>query len=87
MSEKKCKVCGAPAEWVYDDEPFCEICLCTELDIQEVDPPRRCEQCGTLLKGSYVTDDDDDNAFCSAKCALEYYDAKKLEVMEQEDDE
>lgn len=84
MSEKKCDMCGAPAEWKWEGDDYCEDCLCTNLCIQEVDPPRRCEQCGVPIKGSYFTDDDDDNAFCSKKCALEYYDAKKLEV-EQED--
>ncbi len=79
MSEKKCRVCGAPAEWGWEGEHYCEDCLGIELDIYEVGPQHRCEQCGTPFKGSYVTDEDDDNAFCSRKCALEYYGAKKLE--------
>jgi predicted nucleic acid-binding Zn ribbon protein len=81
---KKCS-CGEPAEWVFDSEFYCEYCLGVELDIQEVDPPRRCEQCGTSIKGSYFTDND--NAFCSRECAFEYYDAKKLEKEEDNDNE
>lgn len=79
MREKKCKVCSEPAEWMYDDEPFCESCLCSDFDIQEVIPPRRCEQRRTPIKGSYFIAQEEDNAFCSRDCALEYYDAKKLE--------
>lgn len=78
MSNEKCKVCGAPAEWMYDDEPFCESCVCSGLDIKEVVPPRRCEQCGTPLGGCYITDEYNDT-FCSRDCALKYYNAKKLE--------
>lgn len=81
MSEKKCEVCGAPAEWAHDDELFCECCLCTDFGVHEIVPPRRCERCGTPLKGAYFIDDDD-NAFCSIKCALEYYDAVLVEEEE-----
>lgn len=78
MSDKKCKVCGETAEWVYDNEPFCEDCLCCDFWIYRVDPQRRCDQCGRSFKGAYFTDDGDKNEFCSRKCALEYYEAKKL---------
>lgn len=84
MSDKKCK-CGEDAKWVYDNEFYCEDCLCMDFCIEEVVPPRRCEHCNTPLKGSYFTDNDDDNAFCSRKCALEYYDAVLVE--ERDDDE
>lgn len=77
MSDKKCKTCGAPAEWIHDDELFCECCLCTMFDIWEIVPPRRCEQCGTPIKGCYIIDQYGD-AFCSRECSLEYYDSKKL---------
>lgn len=76
MSDKKCKVCGAPAELVYDDEPFCEYCLCCTVGLREIVPPRRCDQCGMLIKGSYFLDDDGD-AFCSRDCALENWCAAK----------
>ena len=82
---KKCS-CGEPAEWEFDSELYCEFCLGVELDIQEVTPPRRCEQCGTSIKGAYFTDDDDDHAFCSRECAFEYYNAKKLEEEKNEDE-
>lgn len=85
MSEKKCRMCGDAAEWEWDSDFYCEYCLCIELDIEEVDIPRRCEQCGTLIKGSYFTEDG--NAFCSRECAFEYNDAKKLKEEEQEGDD
>lgn len=84
MSDKKCS-CGEPAEWEFDSEFYCEYCLGVELDIQEVDSPRRCEQCGTSIKGSYFTDNDDGNAFCSRECALKYNGAERLE--EENDNE
>lgn len=86
MSEKKCKTCGAPAEWVYYDEPVCERCLSSGLDIKEVIPPCRCDQCSIPIYGCYIIDEYDD-AFCSRECAFKYYDAKKLgeEDNDQED--
>lgn len=87
MSDKKCMMCGAPAEWLCDNELFCEDCLCRNFDIQEVIPPRRCEQCGTPIKGSYFVDQEEDNAFCSRDCALAYWDVEKLEAGEEEQEE
>jgi hypothetical protein len=39
--------------------------------------------CGDPLDRVYYTDSED-NAFCSAQCALEYNGAKKLEKEEEE---
>lgn len=86
MSDKKCKMCGATSEqmWVCDDELFCECCLCTVFGIHKIVPPRRCEQCGTPIKGAYFIDNDEDNAFCSRECALAYWDAVRCEEEESE---
>lgn len=78
MSEKKCKVCGANAEWEFDSDHYCECCLCTEFDVQWNDRPRICEMCGEPLDKVYYTEDEG-YPFCSRKCALEFHDAEKLE--------
>lgn len=85
MSEKKCKVCGDNAEWELDGECYCEFCVRTELDVHGIGTPRICEMCGNHLDSVYYTDSES-YAFCSAKCALEFNDAKKLEA-ETNDDE
>lgn len=84
MSEKKCKVCGADAEWDFDGDCYCEFCLCTEFDIQQNDAPHICEMCGDFFEDTYYTDSDG-YAFCSVKCALEFHGVCELE--EEEDDE
>lgn len=80
MSDKKCKMCGAPARWRLDDEFFCGLCLCARYGIHEVPRPYICDQCGRLIEDVYFVDADD-NAFCSRECALAYCDvnAEKLE--------
>ena len=78
MSDKKCKTCGADAEWELDGECYCEFCVCTEFDVQQIDAPRICEMCGNHLYRVYYTDIEG-NAFCSTKCALEYNDACEIE--------
>lgn len=86
MSEKKCKMCGDNAEWELDGECYCEFCVRTELDVHGICAPRICEMCGAPLDRVYYTDSND-NAFCSAKCALEYNGASYgEEQVEQEDD-
>jgi len=84
MSEKKCKLCGADAEWELDGGCYCEFCARLQLDVHGICAPQACATCNNPLGRVYYTDDEN-NAFCSAKCALEYYDAKKLE--EEQDDE
>ena len=89
MSDKKCKICGSGAEWEFDTEWYCECCMCIEFDVQWIDAPRRCEMCGDALDRVYYTDSEG-TPFCSAKCALEYNDARVIsaayEQEEQEDD-
>lgn len=80
---KKCKVCGDNAEWELDSEYYCEFCVRTELEVHSMCTPRICEMCGNHLDRVYYTDSED-NAFCSAKCALEFNDAKKLEEEQEE---
>ena len=53
MSEKKCKVCGADAEWDFDGDCYCEFCLCTEFDVQQNDAPHICEMCGDFLEDTF----------------------------------
>lgn len=83
MSEKKCEMCGDNAEWELDSEYYCEFCARDKLDVHGTCAPRICEMCGDPLDRVYYTDSED-YAFCSAKCALEFNDAKKLE--EEQDD-
>lgn len=71
MSEKKCKVCGAPTGWVYNNEPFCACCLCTEFDVQWHEAPRICEMCYNRFERLYYTDSNG-HRFCSEECALEF---------------
>lgn len=78
MSEKKCKECGANAEWEFDSEYYCEFCARAELDVHGVCAPLLCEMCGDHIDRIYYTDGND-NAFCSVKCALEYNDAVLVE--------
>lgn len=84
MSEKKCKVCGADAEWEWDGDLFCEGCLRTEFEVQWNDRPLICEMCGEPLDKVYYTEDEG-YPFCSVKCALEFHGG--AEIKEQEDDE
>lgn len=84
MSDKKC-VCGAKAEWELKGECYCEFCARGELDVRGIMAPRICEMCGDPLDRMYYTDGKC-NAFCTVKCALEYYDAREIE-QEQEDDD
>lgn len=74
MSKKKCKVCGADAEWEFDSEYYCECCLCVEFDVQRDNAPRICETCGDPLDDTYYTEIEG-YVFCSAKCALEFHGA------------
>lgn len=83
MSDKKCKVCGDNAEWEFDGKCYCEFCVRTELDVHGICAPCICEMCGNHLDREYYTDSEY-NAFCSAKCALEYNDA--CEIEENDDD-
>lgn len=85
MSNKKCKVRGDNAKWELDSECYCEFCVCTELDVHGICAPCICEMCGNHLDRVYYTDSED-NAFCSAKCALEFNDAKKLEEDDGDND-
>lgn len=85
MTEKKCKTCGANAEWEFDSECYCECCMCIEFDVQWIDAPIICEMCGDALDSVYYTDDED-TPFCSVKCALEYNDAREIEK-EKKDNE
>lgn len=71
-------MCGADAEWELDSEYYCEFCARTELEVHGVCTPRECRQCGVCLDRVYYTDCED-NAFCSAKCALEYNGAVLVE--------
>ena len=84
MSEKKCKVCGAPAEWQWDGEFYCENCIRTEFDVQWNDAPHACEMCGEPLDIKYYTEVEG-YTFCSAKCALEFHGV--CELGEERDDE
>lgn len=85
MSEKKCRMCGDDAKWELDSECYCEFCARTELDVHAFVMPRRCEMCGNTLDRVYYTDGEC-NAFCSAKCALEYNDACEIENSGEEQD-
>lgn len=78
MSEKKCRMCRSDAKWELDGGCYCEFCARIKLDVHGICAPRECRQCGVCLDRVYYTDGED-NAFCSAKCALEYNGAKKLE--------
>ena len=78
MSDKKCKTCGADAEWEFDGECYCEWRVCTELNVQWQDVPLRCEMCGNTLDRVYYTDNEG-TPFCTVKCALEYNDACEIE--------
>lgn len=82
--QKKCKLCGADAEWELDGGCYCEFCARLQLDVHGICAPQACATCNNPLGRVYYRDSED-NTFCSAKCALEYYDAKKLE--EEQDDE
>lgn len=84
MSDKKCKVCGAPAEWEWDGECYCMLCLGTEFDVQWSNAPRICEMCGAHLDDVYYTEIEG-YAFCSVKCALEFHGG--AEIKEKNDDE
>lgn len=92
MSDKKCKTCGANAEWEFDDDCYCEFCACAELDVQRIDTPRICEMCGDALDDVYYIDGEN-TPFCSVKCALEYNDACEMKKdqadgrEEEQDDE
>lgn len=85
MSEKKCKTCGANAEWELDGECYCEWCVCMELDVKWLDTPRICEMCGDALDNVYYIDGEK-TPFCSVKCALEYNDAREMEKGQEEHD-
>lgn len=85
MSEKKCKVCCSDAKWVWKDGYYCQRCLRAELEVWQQDRPRVCEMCRADLDDRVYYTDSEDNPFCSPECALEYYDAKKLE--EENDNE
>lgn len=84
MSEKKCKVCGAPAEWEWDSELYCESCLRTEFEVNWNNAPRICEMCGDPIDDVYYTESEG-CVFCSAKCALEFHGG--AEIKEKNDDE
>ncbi len=83
MSEKKCRMCCEDAKWELDGDCYCEFCARIQLDVHGMCAPRICEMCGDPLDRVYYTDSED-NAFCSAQCALEYNGAKKLEKEEEE---
>lgn len=83
MSEKKCKVCGATAEWEFDSDYYCEDCLCTEFEVQWNDRPRVCEMCGKPLDKVYYTEDEG-YPFCSRKCALEFHGASRAEEVQDD---
>lgn len=78
MSDKKCKMCGDRAEWELDGKCYCEFCARAELDVHCFATPRRCDMCGNTLDKVYYADAEC-NAFCSAKCALEYNGACEIE--------
>jgi hypothetical protein len=82
---RKCKLCGDNANWGLDGDCYCEFCLRTELGVVGVYSPRECKQCGVSLDRIYYLDGEG-YTFCSAKCAFEYHDAKKLDEEEQDDE-
>lgn len=84
MSENKCKACRANAEWKFNSERYCEDRMRTKFNVMHQDVPRVCEMCGTPIHREYYLDDED-NPFCSAKCALEYNGASELEEERDED--
>ena len=86
MSEKKkCTVCRTDAKWEWRGKCYCEFCLRTALDVHGICTPSICEMCGASLHSVYYTDDED-NPFCSTKCALEHNGACEIEE-ERNDDE
>lgn len=84
MSDKKCKRCGAPAEWQWNCEFYCENCIRTEFDVTWSKSPRICEMCGGWLDDLYYTDCGG-YTFCSPKCALEFHGVWK--IAEEQGDE
>lgn len=84
-SEKKCKVCGAPAEWKRYGEFYCQVCLRAELDVTWAYAPRVCEMCGDHIDRVYYTDGVN-YTFCSAKCALKFHRGSELKDEEEQED-
>lgn len=83
MSEMKCKTCGDSAEWESNGDCYCEFCARLQLDVHGICAPQVCATCNNPLGRVYYTDSED-NAFCSAKCALEYNGAVLVEEQEDE---